>query len=100
MRRDLLEQLLVRGRQDLGWIHAVYEGEDGGLETVDFKTGRYFEKSDSGDQLELYAEALKANGLSATDEHMITLTYCVLRGRAAARDVSFGLGWAEAAKLE
>ena len=47
---------IVRGR-----IDAVYETEDGkGLEIVDFKTGRRFEKSEGADQLDVYAEALRS----------------------------------------
>jgi DNA helicase II / ATP-dependent DNA helicase PcrA len=46
---------LIRGR-----IDAVYETDDGGLEIVDFKTGRRFERSEEADQLEIYAEAMKA----------------------------------------
>ncbi|MEA2497814.1 MAG: ATP-dependent helicase UvrD/PcrA, partial [Actinomycetota bacterium] len=61
---------IIRGR-----IDAVYEREDGGLEIVDFKTGRRFEKSDEADQLELYAEALRASGLEGRD---LSLTYVFL----------------------
>jgi DNA helicase II / ATP-dependent DNA helicase PcrA len=61
---------IVRGR-----IDAVYEMKGGGLEIVDFKTGKRFEKSDVADQLELYAEALQANGLARSYEGDITLTY-------------------------
>jgi DNA helicase-2/ATP-dependent DNA helicase PcrA len=50
--------MLIRGR-----IDAVYETDDGGLEIVDFKTGRRFERSAEADQLEIYAEAMKALGL-------------------------------------
>lgn len=49
---------IIRGR-----IDAVYETEDGGLEIVDFKTGRRFEKDPRAiDQLELYSEALASMG--------------------------------------
>ncbi|MDQ3752477.1 MAG: ATP-dependent helicase [Actinomycetota bacterium] len=64
---------IIRGR-----IDAVYEAEDGGLEIVDFKTGRRFSKSDEADQLELYAEALRANGLVVVDGQKITLTYAFI----------------------
>ncbi|MBA3349823.1 MAG: ATP-dependent helicase [Actinobacteria bacterium] len=66
---------IIRGR-----IDAVYETEDGGLEVVDFKTGRRFWKSDEADQLELYAEALRANGLVVADDQKITLTYAFIGG--------------------
>jgi DNA helicase-2/ATP-dependent DNA helicase PcrA len=63
---------IVRGR-----IDAVYETDDGGLEIVDFKTGRRFEKSDDeADQLELYGEALRALGLDGGKA--VTLTYAFL----------------------
>ena len=48
---------IIRGR-----IDAVYETDDGGLEIVDFKTGRRFEKKDGTDQLDLYADALQHQG--------------------------------------
>ena len=63
---------IVRGR-----IDAVYETDDGGIEIVDFKTGQKFEpKPGEPDQLELYAEALRALGL--TDRDNIKLTYAFL----------------------
>jgi DNA helicase-2/ATP-dependent DNA helicase PcrA len=63
---------IVRGR-----IDAVYETDDGGLEIVDFKTGRRFEKKDDeADQLELYGEALRALGLDGG--RAVTLTYAFL----------------------
>ena len=63
---------IVRGR-----IDAVYETDDGGLEIVDFKTGRRFEKKDNeADQLELYGEALRALGLDGGKA--VTLTYAFL----------------------
>ncbi|HYN37478.1 MAG TPA: ATP-dependent DNA helicase, partial [Actinomycetota bacterium] len=62
---------IIRGR-----IDAVYETDDGGLEIVDFKTGKRFEKSEGPDQLEIYAEALQANGVP-TNEH-VKLTYAFL----------------------
>jgi ATP-dependent DNA helicase UvrD/PcrA len=60
---------LIRGR-----IDAVYETDDGGLEVVDFKTGRRFERSEEADQLEIYAEALRALGLVGEAQSVI-LTY-------------------------
>jgi DNA helicase-2/ATP-dependent DNA helicase PcrA len=63
---------IVRGR-----IDAVYETDDGGLEIVDFKTGRRFEKSDDeADQLEVYGEALRALGLDGGKA--VRLTYAFL----------------------
>ena len=65
---------IIRGR-----IDAVYETDDGGLEIVDFKTGRRFEKrKDEADQLELYAEALRALGLDGG--RAVKLTYAFLSG--------------------
>jgi DNA helicase-2/ATP-dependent DNA helicase PcrA len=64
---------IVRGR-----IDAVYETDDGGIEIVDYKTGRRFEP-DENDQLGLYAEALGANGLLPRDRPVI-LTYVFLDG--------------------
>jgi DNA helicase-2/ATP-dependent DNA helicase PcrA len=65
---------IIRGR-----IDAVYETDDGGLEIVDFKTGRRFEKKeDEADQLELYAEALRALGLDGGKP--VKLTYAFLSG--------------------
>lgn len=68
---------IIRGR-----IDAVYETEDGGLEIVDFKTGRRFEKDEEADQLELYAEALRANGLVVAQGQKITLTYAFIGEQA------------------
>jgi DNA helicase-2/ATP-dependent DNA helicase PcrA len=63
---------VVRGR-----IDAVYEGGDGALEIVDFKTGKAFAPGDTAaDQLELYAEALRALGLVSSER--VTLTYAFL----------------------
>ena len=62
---------IVRGR-----IDAVYETDDGGLEIVDFKTGRRFERKDEADQLELYGDALRALGLDGGKP--VTLTYAFL----------------------
>jgi RecB family exonuclease len=61
--------MLIRGR-----IDAVYETDDGGLEIVDFKTGRRFERSGEADQLEIYAEAMKALGL-VEEGQPLKLTY-------------------------
>ena len=63
---------IIRGR-----IDAVYETEDGGLEIVDFKTGRRFEKNEGIDQLEVYREALMANGL-VSEGKSVKLTYAFL----------------------
>lgn len=68
-----LDDRIIRGR-----IDAVYTTDDGGLEIVDFKTGRRFEPEES-DQLGLYARALKANGLIA-EGTPVTLTYLFLDG--------------------
>jgi RecB family exonuclease len=61
---------VVRGR-----IDAVYEAEGGGLEIVDFKTGR---QRDAGgvDQLAIYAAALRKLGVSR--EGPLTVSYCYL----------------------
>jgi DNA helicase II / ATP-dependent DNA helicase PcrA len=64
---------IIRGR-----IDAVYETDDGGLEIVDFKTGKRFEREeDKTDQLEIYAEALRANGLVPEDARL-ELNYAFL----------------------
>jgi DNA helicase-2/ATP-dependent DNA helicase PcrA len=68
-----LDGRIVRGR-----IDAVYPTEDGGLEIVDFKTGKRFEPGEA-DQLDLYARAMRANGL-ITDGMPVTLTYVFLDG--------------------
>ncbi len=70
--------LKKNGRIIRGRIDAVYETDNGGLEIVDFKTGRRFEKNEEADQLELYAEALRANGLVTVPEGRITLTYAFI----------------------
>jgi DNA helicase-2/ATP-dependent DNA helicase PcrA len=62
---------IIRGR-----IDAVYETADGGVEIVDFKTGKVPETK-KADQLALYAEALRANGLVPVDVS-IKLTYAAL----------------------
>lgn len=61
---------VVRGR-----IDAVYETDDGGLEVVDFKTGRRV-PSDDLDQLALYAAALVRLGVSTGGP--LRVTYCYL----------------------
>jgi DNA helicase II / ATP-dependent DNA helicase PcrA len=61
---------IIRGR-----IDAVYETDDGGLEIVDYKTGRRFTPSEEADQLAVYAEALRASGASAPVK---ALTYAFL----------------------
>ncbi|MDQ3955027.1 MAG: ATP-dependent helicase [Actinomycetota bacterium] len=58
------------GRVIRGRIDAVYETDDGGLEIVDFKTGRRFDKSDEADQLELYALALEKLGLAVKGRNL------------------------------
>jgi DNA helicase-2/ATP-dependent DNA helicase PcrA len=63
---------IIRGR-----IDAVYETEDGGLEIVDFKTGKHFEpRPGEPDQLSLYAEALRAFGVATNAR--VNLTYAFL----------------------
>jgi DNA helicase II / ATP-dependent DNA helicase PcrA len=64
------------GRVVRGRIDAVFETDDGGLEIVDYKTGRRFEPADA-DQLDIYAHALRANGL-IPDGTQVTLTYAFL----------------------
>jgi DNA helicase II / ATP-dependent DNA helicase PcrA len=68
-----LGERIIRGR-----IDAVYPLEDGGLEVVDFKTGRRFEPNEA-DQLDLYARALEANGLIENGVP-VRLTYVFLDG--------------------
>jgi DNA helicase-2/ATP-dependent DNA helicase PcrA len=65
---------IIRGR-----IDAVYEGDDGGLEIVDFKTGGRFEVDDTNDQLLVYKDALDANGL-LPENKPVRLTYLFLDG--------------------
>ncbi|MFN2587781.1 MAG: UvrD-helicase domain-containing protein [Actinomycetota bacterium] len=68
------------GRFVRGRIDAVFESPGGGLEIVDFKTGRRFERSGDGpDQLALYAEALDANGLIPEGADVV-LSYVFLDG--------------------
>jgi DNA helicase-2/ATP-dependent DNA helicase PcrA len=66
----LKDRQIIRGR-----IDAVYETPDGGLQVVDFKTGKRFTKSDEADQLELYAEALRALGFG---DREVTVDYVFL----------------------
>ena len=71
--------LTMDGKVIRGRIDAVYEMDDGGLEIVDFKTGRSFEVSNEADQLDVYARALKAIGLVAEGQRVV-LTYAFLGG--------------------
>jgi hypothetical protein len=71
--------LKMDGRVIRGRIDAVYKTDDDGLEIVDFKTGRSFEVSDQADQLDVYARALKANGLIREGQRVV-LTYAFLGG--------------------
>ncbi len=64
---------IVRGR-----IDAVFETEDGGLEVVDWKSGKRFEV-EGADQLTIYAEALHALGL-VPEGTEVRLTYAFLDG--------------------
>ena len=66
---------IVRGR-----IDAVYALDDGGLEIVDFKTGRKPESLPDVDQLGLYARALQANGLIPRGARVV-LTYAYLASK-------------------
>jgi hypothetical protein len=67
---------MLKGRQIIrGRIDAVYETPGGGLQVVDFKTGKRFTKSDEADQLELYAEALRALGFG---DREVTVDYVFL----------------------
>jgi ATP-dependent DNA helicase UvrD/PcrA len=68
----------VDGRIVRGRIDAVYETDDGGLEIVDYKTGKRFEPGED-DQLAIYARALAANGLVPPGAP-VTLTYAFLDG--------------------
>ncbi|MDP9235714.1 MAG: ATP-dependent helicase [Actinomycetota bacterium] len=74
------------GRMIRGRIDAVYETDDGGLEIVDFKTGRRFEPSEEADQLELYREALRALGL-VQEGQPLTVTYEFLSEPPAGQNV-------------
>jgi len=61
---------VIRGR-----IDAVYQTGDGGLEIVDFKTGRHVDDDDL-DQLAVYAAALGKLGVEF--EEPLKVTYCYL----------------------
>ncbi|HEY7875958.1 MAG TPA: 3'-5' exonuclease, partial [Actinomycetota bacterium] len=61
---------IIRGR-----IDAVYETDDGGLEIVDFKTGRTPAEGDDADQLAVYRDALASLSLAPG---RIRLTYGML----------------------
>ena len=65
---------LIRGR-----IDAVYETDEGGLEIVDFKTGKRFDIDAEHDQLLIYRDALAANGL-LPEGKPVKLTYLFLDG--------------------
>ncbi|HEV2755356.1 MAG TPA: ATP-dependent DNA helicase [Actinomycetota bacterium] len=67
------------GRFIRGRIDAVFQVPGGGLEIVDFKTGRRFDPGDGPDQLALYAEALDANGLVPEGTEVV-LSYVFLDG--------------------
>jgi DNA helicase-2/ATP-dependent DNA helicase PcrA len=67
---------VIRGR-----IDAVYETPFGGLEIVDFKTGKRFTKPDEADQLELYREALTMLGFADRD---VTINYVFLAAEEGA----------------
>ena len=72
---------VVRGR-----IDAVYETDEGGLEVVDFKTGRRVAEAEL-DQLAVYAAALHRLGVSRSVP--LTVTYCYLaEGVAESRRIS------------
>ncbi|MDQ4142954.1 MAG: PD-(D/E)XK nuclease family protein, partial [Actinomycetota bacterium] len=62
---------IIRGR-----IDAVYETEEGGLEIVDFKTGKHFEKPEGADQLDIYSEALQS--MLASPSSQVEQTYLFL----------------------
>ena len=73
---ELPFSMKVDGRIVRGRIDAAYVTEDGGIEIVDFKTGRRFEPT-SEDQLTIYARALEALG-ALPEEGTLTLTYAFL----------------------
>ncbi|HLI57413.1 MAG TPA: PD-(D/E)XK nuclease family protein, partial [Actinomycetota bacterium] len=79
---------VVRGR-----IDAVYETDGGGLEVVDFKTGRRVD--DGGvDQLAIYAAALQKLGVASPGGHPghpgpLKVTYCYLAdGTLESREIA------------
>jgi DNA helicase II / ATP-dependent DNA helicase PcrA len=63
---------IIRGR-----IDAVYETDNGGLEIVDFKTGRRPAEDDQSDQLDVYKSALESVG---AEENVTASRYIVLSG--------------------
>ena len=69
---------IIRGR-----IDAVYETDDGGLEIVDWKTGKQF-ASAKVDQLSTYALALR--GSDKSEEPPVKTTYIFLRESEAGHD--------------
>ncbi len=73
---ELPFSMKVDGRIVRGRIDAAYVTEDGGIEIVDFKTGRRFEPT-SEDQLTIYARALEALG-ALPEGRRLTLTYAFL----------------------
>jgi hypothetical protein len=72
----------VAGKIIRGRIDAVYETDDGGLEIVDFKTGRTGKGRGDADQLSVYREALEFLGLG---DRGVKLAYASLGDRGAAR---------------
>lgn len=81
---------LIRGRVD-----AVYTTEAGGLEIVDFKTGRPSTEPDWG-QLELYAEALAELGIIDREgETLLTYAWLLEARRDSKRYRPRGLAWLE-----
>jgi DNA helicase-2/ATP-dependent DNA helicase PcrA len=73
--------VLVRGR-----IDAIYETEDGGLEVVDFKSGREV-GSESPDQLDVYAAALKVLGVGFDGPLKLTYFY-LATGKPVSRSIT------------
>ncbi|MGI8708003.1 MAG: UvrD-helicase domain-containing protein [Actinomycetota bacterium] len=72
---ELPFSMKIDGRIIRGRIDAAYETDDGGIEIVDFKTGRRFEPA-AEDQLTIYARALAALGV--LPKGPVTLTYAFL----------------------
>jgi DNA helicase-2/ATP-dependent DNA helicase PcrA len=64
-----VDRKIIRGR-----IDAVYETDDGGLEIVDFKTGRQQRETRERGQLELYQRALEHAG----SRSKVTIAYAEL----------------------
>lgn len=78
--------LKVGGRLVRGRIDAVYETGEGGVEVVDFKTGREVEQPEA-DQLAVYAAALVELGVPIRGP--LVLTYCYLAtGTKVSREVT------------